>query len=76
VGVVRVDGSFQAGDIVRILDEKGVEFARGIIACDTHDAALVRGHRTEQIRQLLGRSDLQELVHRDNLVIIRGQARA
>jgi glutamate 5-kinase len=71
VGVVQVDGSFQAGDIVSIMDETGREFARGVVTCDTRDAALVLGHRTELIPQLLGRDDLQELVHRDNLVIMR-----
>jgi glutamate 5-kinase len=71
VGVVRVEGSFQAGDIVRILDESGIEFARGVISCDYHEATLIRGHRTGQIRSLVGRDDLQELVHRDNLVLVR-----
>jgi glutamate 5-kinase len=72
VGVTRVDGSFQAGDIVSIQDEAGLEFARGVVSCDTQAAARVLGHRTEQIHELLGHADLQELVHRDNLVIMRG----
>jgi glutamate 5-kinase len=72
VGVVQIDGSFRAGDIVSITDEAGLEFARGVVTCDTHEAALILGHRTDEIRQLLGRDDLQELVHRDNLVMMRG----
>jgi len=71
VGVVRVEGSFQAGDIVSIVDETGREFARGVVTCDSREAALVIGHRTDQVRRLVGRSDLQELVHRDNLVLMR-----
>jgi glutamate 5-kinase len=70
VGVVRVEGQFQAGDTVSIRDESGAEFARGIVGCDHREAALVLGHRTDQIAGLIGRDDLQELVHRDNLVVI------
>jgi glutamate 5-kinase len=70
VGVVRVEGQFRAGDTVSIVDENGHEFARGLINCDHREASLVRGHRTDQIAGLIGRDDLQELVHRDNLVLI------
>ncbi len=70
VGVIRVDGTFHAGDIVSIVDETGREFARGVISCDSREAALVLGHRTDELHGLVGREDLQELVHRDNLVLV------
>jgi glutamate 5-kinase len=72
VGVIRVEGSFHAGDTVSIVEEGGREFARGVVSCDSREAALVLGHRTDRISGLLGREDLQELVHRDNLVLMRG----
>jgi glutamate 5-kinase len=71
VGVIGVEGRFQAGDTVSIVDEQGREFARGIVSCDHREASLVCGHRTENIAALIGRDDLQEMVHRDNLVLIR-----
>ena len=55
-GVARCDGDFSAGEVVRICDLNGLEFARGI--CD-FDAAQVR---TRTLREVL--------VHRDNLVIL------
>jgi glutamate 5-kinase len=70
VGVIRVEGLFRTGDTVSIVDEAGAEFARGVVSCDHREAALVRGHRTDQIRRLIGRDDLQEIVHRDNLVLL------
>jgi glutamate 5-kinase len=70
VGVIRVEGRFQSGDTVRILDESGAEFARGVVSCDHREAALVLGHRTDAIRALIGRDDLQEIVHCDNLVLL------
>jgi glutamate 5-kinase len=70
IGVTGVEGQFRAGDTVRIVDEAGDEFARGIVGCDHREAAMVLGHHTQQIAALLGRDDLQELVHRDNLVLL------
>ncbi len=74
VGVVGVEGQFQAGDTVRIIDESGTEFARGIVSCDHREAALALGHRSDQLAALVGRDDLTEIVHRDNLVLLGGQA--
>jgi glutamate 5-kinase len=56
-GVARCDGEFAAGDIVRICDLDGTEFARGISA---FAAAAIAA------RQVRG----SEVVHRDNLVIL------
>lgn len=70
VGVVRVEGQFRAGDTVSIIDEAGYEFARGVVSCDHREAALVLGQRTDQILHLIGRDDLREIVHRDNLVML------
>jgi glutamate 5-kinase len=70
VGVVRVEGHFQTGDTVRIVDEDGTEFARGVVSCDHREATLILGQRTDRIAALVGRDDLQELVHRDNLVLL------
>jgi glutamate 5-kinase len=55
-GVARCDGDFAAGDVVRICDLNGTEFARGI--CDFGSAA-VKSKQTKEV-----------LVHRDNLVIL------
>jgi glutamate 5-kinase len=71
IGVIGIEGAFRAGDTVSITDEAGVEFARGVVTCDHREAALILGHRTDQISRLTGRDDLQELVHRDNLVLLR-----
>ncbi|MEW6161621.1 MAG: glutamate 5-kinase, partial [Verrucomicrobiota bacterium] len=56
-GVTRTEGDFAAGDIVRICDQNGTEFARGITDLDS---ATLRS----------GNAPRTELVHRDNLVIL------
>ncbi|MCP5521618.1 MAG: glutamate 5-kinase [Verrucomicrobiales bacterium] len=56
-GVKRHEGGFHAGDVVRVCDLDGKEFARGIVA---FDATAIAG----------GGSKQKELIHRDNLVIL------
>lgn len=70
VGIIGVQGQFHAGDTVSLVDEHGIEFARGVVRCSAADAAAVMGRQTADIRQILGRNDLQELVHRDDLVLL------
>lgn len=69
-GVVGVDGPFDAGETVSLKTEEGAEFARGLVTCDWLSAQQVMGIHTTRIAEVLGRTDLAELVHRDNLVIL------
>jgi glutamate 5-kinase len=70
IGVVQVVGAFHKGDVVTLCDVAGVEFARGLCAYSSTDLDRLRGLRTEQIRVVLGTVLYEEVVHRDNLVII------
>lgn len=56
-GISRCEGEFAAGDVVRICDQDGTEFARGI--CD-FDSATIKARQLVRV----------EIVHRDNLVIL------
>jgi glutamate 5-kinase len=70
IGVMQVSGVFSKGDVVSLCDAAGNEFARGLTNYASTDAARVCGLRTEQISEKLGSLPYQELVHRDNLVVI------
>lgn len=69
-GVVSVDGHFALGETVSVRDETGEEFARGLASCDWRDAQRLMGVHTAQIREILGRTGVSEIVHRDNLVVL------
>jgi len=69
-GVVGVEGRFALGETVSVLDEAGEEFARGLASCDWRDAQRLIGVHTAMIREILGRADVNEIVHRDNLVVL------
>ena len=69
-GIVRIDGSFKAGDCVNCSDLKGVVFARGLTKYSSVDLELIKGLKTSQIASVLGHKDYDEVIHRDDLVIL------
>jgi glutamate 5-kinase len=71
IGVVRVAGTFGKGDVVTLLDVEGVEFARGLSNFSSADVERICGLHSEQVRETMGNSAYDEVVHRDNLVVIK-----
>jgi glutamate 5-kinase len=70
IGVAQVAGSFGKGDVVALCDLEGQEFARGLTNYSSADAERIRGLRTDQINVVLGGLPYEEVVHRDNLVVV------
>jgi glutamate 5-kinase len=71
-GVVAVTGRFSRGDTVSVLDKDGNEIARGMIAYGHRDAVRILGKRSADIEALLGFRGRAEMIHRDDLVMLRG----
>ncbi|MDE2490726.1 MAG: glutamate 5-kinase, partial [Elusimicrobia bacterium] len=69
-GVREVRGAFAAGDVVG-LEEGGVEFARGVVNFGARELERIKGRRTAELEALLGRKAAGEVVHRDNLALLR-----
>jgi glutamate 5-kinase len=72
-GVQEVEGSFGRGDPVSVRDLGGRELARGLSAYDAGDARRIAGHRSEEIEALLGWRGRDEIIHRDDLVLLASQ---
>src|ERR1700734_2167598 len=70
-GVTRAVGRFDRGDTVSIIGPDGSEVARGICAYSDGDAARIIGRRSADIETVLGFRGRDEIVHRDDLVLIR-----
>jgi len=69
IGVVRVEGHFQKGDVVSLCRENGDEFARGLINYRSEEMRHIAGQPKEKIVELLGHRPYDEVVHRDNLTM-------
>ncbi len=69
-GVTEVRGRFDRGDAVVVLDAAGVEIARGLAAYSSTDAERIRGRRSSELEALLGFRGRDEMIHRDDLVLV------
>lgn len=71
VGVARVEGAFEAGDIVNVKDESGHVIARGKVNASSDEVDLARGHSTRQMasNRLLAPLAHAPLIHRDEMVV-------
>lgn len=70
VGVHDVAGSFERGDAVRIVDEYGRELARGLVNYSADELSRIKGQRSESIESILGYIFGEEVVHRNNMVLM------
>ena len=70
VGVVSVEGDFSRGDLVSCLDDNKQEIARGLVNYSSADTKLIKGRGTSSIFDALGFREEDELIHRDNLVVL------
>lgn len=70
VGVRRVEGSFRRGEIVSCADEQGQEVARGLVSYGAPEARQIAGCSSEQVAERLGYVQEEELIHRDNMVLV------
>ena len=70
-GVTRALGRFDRGDTVSIVGPDGTEIARGICAYSDADAARIMGRKSAEIEKVLGFRGRDEIVHRDDLVLLR-----
>ncbi len=70
IGITQVSGEFDRGDTVRVLDESGRELARGISNYSSADLARLRGRHSDEIESLLGYDYGDEVIHRNDLVLL------
>jgi glutamate 5-kinase len=73
-GIVSIEGKFTAGDPVSIFGGiyggAGREIARGLTYYSAHDIDKIKGKKSSEIKKILPEADFDEVVHKDNLVIL------
>lgn len=69
-GLRAVEGSFEKGDAVLIRAADGTPVAKGLAGYDAADARRLVGRRTDEIEAVLGWRGRDEIVHRDDLVVL------
>ena len=70
IGVLDIEGEFQKGDVVTILDENGDEFAKGMVNYGSIDCRKIIGVHSFDIAKILGHKNYDAIITRDNIVIL------
>lgn len=70
IGVVKINGVFDKGDVISILDEKNKEFARGIVNYSSDECKKILGIHSNDIIDILGYKDYDEVISKDNIALI------
>lgn len=71
-GITAVHGTFLRGDVVEVLDPAGQPIARGLTNYPSTDIPQIQGKKTQEIRHMLTGPFYEEVIHRDNLILLRG----
>lgn len=69
-GITGVEGNFEAGSTVSVKDAQGHEMARGLVHYGSEELEKIKGCRSGEIEELLGHKNFDEVIHRDDLVIL------
>jgi glutamate 5-kinase len=69
VGILRLSGQFDRGDLVQIINAEGVELGHGLAGYATAEAEKIKGQKSQAIETLLGYEGRAELIHADDLVL-------
>ncbi len=72
-GVRDIVGLFGRGDTVSVVGIDGAEVARGMVAYDSADALRIKGLKSSEIMKVLGAAGRDEIIHRDDLVMLAGE---
>lgn len=70
VGVRDVSGDFVRGDLVSCVDKRNQEVARGLVNYNAEEVRKIAGKSSSEFEKILGYADDEELIHRDNLVLL------
>lgn len=69
IGITQVNGAFQRGSVVSLLDQDGQEIGRGLCNYPSTEVEKILGQQSDQITEILGHMPYDNVVHRDNLVL-------
>ena len=69
-GIKKVNGKFNKGDHIKILNKNMIEYARGLSSFSSEEIIKIKGQHSNKIQELLGYIAKSEVVHKDDMVAI------
>ncbi len=71
IGIINVEGSFEAGDTVRLVSAAGKEIATGLVNYNARDTRQIQRHHSDEIEKLLGYTSGDEVIHHNNMILLK-----
>jgi glutamate 5-kinase len=69
-GITKIEGHFEIGDYINCVSKDGKKIAKGLTNYSSKDLDQIKGKKTAEIERLLGYKYSDEVIHRDNLVVV------
>ena len=70
-GIINTEGDFSIGDPVTCVNSEGTPFAKGLVNYNSVEIKKIMGLKSSKIEQVLGYKDYDEIIHRDNLAVMK-----
>ena len=70
IGIKKIEGHFSKGTLVNVKSLQGDLIARGLVDYSSERLEKIKGHKTSEIEDILGYKDYDEVIHRDNMVVV------
>jgi len=70
VGVTKVIGTFDRGEVIQCVNESGHEILKGLVNYNSEEVKKIIGVSSDKIESILGYVNESSLIHRDNMIII------
>jgi len=67
-GVKKINGTFEKGDHILVKDQNDTECARGLTSFSSIEIEKIKGSHSSEIKNILGYSSREEIIHKDDLV--------
>ena len=69
-GITRIDGYFNKGENVLVLDQNNIELARGLSSFSSEEINKIKGKQSKEIEKILGYLSKTEIIHKDDMVLL------
>ncbi len=70
IGILTVEGNFDKGSLVKIKNTAGKTIAKGLVSFSASEIRRIQGKKSSAIKNILGHDNYDEVIHRDNLIVI------
>ena len=67
-GVIKINGNFEKGDHILVKNQNNIECGRGLSSFSSLEINKIKGSHSSKIKNILGYSSREEIIHKDDLV--------